>query len=156
VFLLDRAGAGVEAVAVALAAGRPGARVAAGEGDVRERQDWHRCWDLCSERLGPVGGAVGRAATPPQVNILVNIAGVKGEQDWETVYDINLKGVHLGLETAHQRMSLERGGAGGRVLCVSSTAGVTCRGDMFATPAYTASKHAVTALTRTFGVFSTF
>jgi NAD(P)-dependent dehydrogenase (short-subunit alcohol dehydrogenase family) len=25
-------------------------------------------------------------------------------------------------------------------------------GDMFATPSYTASKHAVTALTRTFGV----
>ena len=23
-------------------------------------------------------------------NILVNIAGVKGEQDWEAVYDVNL------------------------------------------------------------------
>ena len=35
-----------------------------------------------------------------QVDILVNIAGVKGEQDWETVYDVNLvrtfsNGIHL-------------------------------------------------------------
>ena len=49
-------------------------------------------------------------------------------------------------------MSLEAGGAGGVVVSVSSTCGVTCQGDMFATPAYTASKHAVTAMTRTFGV----
>ena len=49
-------------------------------------------------------------------------------------------------------MSLEAGGGGGVVVCVSSTCGVTCQGDMFATPAYTASKHAVTAMTRTFGV----
>ena len=49
-------------------------------------------------------------------------------------------------------MSLEAGGAGGVVVNVSSTCGVTCQGDMFATPAYTASKHAVTAMTRTFGV----
>ena len=114
----------------------------------------------------------------------MNIAGVKGEQDWEAVYDINLvrwffflskfivsqKGVHLGIETAWARMSKEKGGQGGRVVSVSSTCGVTCQvdhslehlhcqplstvaqGDMYATPAYTASKHAVTALTRTMGV----
>ena len=74
-----------------------------------------------------------------QVDILVNIAGVKGEQDWETVYDVNLvnpvsmeitlsqKGVHLGLETAWARMSKEKGGQGGRVISVSSTCGVTCQ-----------------------------
>ena len=44
---------------------------------------------------------------------------------------------------------------GGLVVNISSTAGVTCIGDMMATPTYVASKHAVTALTRTFGV-STF
>ena len=26
-------------------------------------------------------------------DILVNIAGVKREEDWQTVYDVNLKGV---------------------------------------------------------------
>lgn len=58
----------------------------------------------------------------------------------------------MGLDVAMARMSMEKGGAGGRVVVVSSTCGVTCQGDMFATPAYTASKHAVTALTRTMGV----
>ena len=104
-------------------------------------------------------------------DILVNIAGVKGEQDWEAVYDVNLvsgephqptrhcdsvpglqKGVHHGLETGTRHMSREAGGRGGVIVNVSSTCGVTCQGDMYATPAYTASKHAVTALTRTAGV----
>ena len=74
------------------------------------------------------------------MDILVNIAGVKGEQDWEAVYDVNLvkipfpsksvlaqKGVHLGLEIAWARMSKENGGKGGRVISVSSTCGVTCQ-----------------------------
>ena len=85
-------------------------------------------------------------------DIVVNIAGVKGEDDWEAVYDINVKGVHHGVSTSMKKMSRDQGGAGGVVVNVSSTCGVTCVGDMFATPAYTASKHAVTALTRTYGV----
>ena len=40
---------------------------------------------------------------------------------------------------------------GGLVVNISSTAGLTCIGDMRASPAYVASKHAITALTRTFG-----
>ena len=56
------------------------------------------------------------------------------------------------METGLSQMSREAGGRGGVIVNVSSTCGVTCHGDMFATPAYTASKHAVTALTRTFGV----
>ena len=44
------------------------------------------------------------------------------------------------------------GGSGGAVINLSSTAGLTCVGDMYTVPAYTASKHAVTTLTRTFGV----
>ena len=62
------------------------------------------------------------------------------------------KGVHNGINTATKFMSKESGGRGGIIVNVSSTCGVTCHGDMYATPAYTASKHAVTALTRTFGV----
>jgi len=138
VFLMDLPGTEVESARVEVEKARPGAQVGAGEGDVRERGDWGRCWDLCTQQLG-------------EVDILVNIAGVKGEQDWEKVYDVNVKGVHMGLEVAMERMSKEKGGSGGRVVVVSSTCGVTCQGDMFATPAYTASKHAVTALTRTMG-----
>ena len=107
--------------------------------DVRAADSWEAAWEECVESLG-------------QPDILVNIAGVKGEEDWETVYDVNLKGVHHGVQTGLRRMSREVGGRGGVVVNVSSTCGVTCHGDMFATPAYTASKHAVTALTRTFGV----
>ena len=107
--------------------------------DVRAGHSWEAAWEKCVESLG-------------QPDILVNIAGVKGEEDWETLYDVNLKGVHHGVETGLRRMSREAGGRGGVIVNVSSTCGVTCHGDMFATPAYTASKHAVTALTRTFGV----
>lgn len=138
VFLLDKTGTGLEGIKESLVAGKPGAQVCVGEGDVRNRDDWERLWSHCEDQLG-------------KVNILVNIAGVKGEQDWESVYDVNLKGVHLGIETAIARMSREVGGEGGVVINVSSTCGVTCQGDMYATPAYTASKHAVIALTRTFG-----
>ena len=56
------------------------------------------------------------------------------------------------METGIKFMSREEGGRGGVIVNISSTCGVTCHGDMFTTPAYTASKHAVTALTRTFGV----
>merc|ERR1712223_649346 len=104
VFLMDRAGSDLEGVKESLIKARTEAQVCVGEGDVRERGDWEKSWDLCTEQLG-------------QVDILVNIAG----------------------------------GQGGRVVSVSSTCGVTCQGDMYATPAYTASKHAVTALTRTMG-----
>ena len=62
--------------------------------------------------------------------------------------------MHRGLECATRHLSKEQGGPGGVVVNLSSTVGVTCTGDMFATPAYTASKHAVTALTRTAGVFN--
>ena len=56
-------------------------------------------------------------------------------------------GVHRGILQAFKHMK-----NGGLVVNVSSTAGLTCIGDMMATPAYVTSKHAVTSLTRTFGV----
>ena len=62
------------------------------------------------------------------------------------------KGAHLVIEAAFKHMGKDRDGKGGAVISLSSTAGVTCVGDMYTVPAYTASKHAVTTLTRTFGV----
>lgn len=44
---------------------------------MRSCQDWGRCWAACEDSLGKVG-------------VLVNIAGVRGEEDWEAVYDVNL------------------------------------------------------------------
>lgn len=106
--------------------------------DVRNKEDWENGWKSCENNIGMPA-------------VVVNIAGVKGEHNWDQVYDVNLKGVHLGIETALSHLSREKGGPGGIIINISSTVGVTCQGDMFATPAYTASKHAVTALTRTFG-----
>merc|ERR1711976_1127142 len=80
------------------------------------------------------------------VDILINNAGIVGEQNWQRIYEINIKGVHQGILKAFKHMK-----NGGLVVNISSTAGVTCIGDMMATPTYVASKHAVTALTRTFG-----
>ena len=44
------------------------------------------------------------------------------------------------------------GGKGGVVLNLSSVVGLTTEKTIFCIPGYCASKHAVTALTRTFGV----
>ena len=64
------------------------------------------------------------------------------------------KGAHLVIEAAFKHMGKDGdlGGKGGAVINLSSTAGITCVGDMYTVPAYTTSKHAVTTLTRTFGV----
>ena len=64
------------------------------------------------------------------------------------------KGTHRGIELAFKYMGIEReGGKGGVVMNISSTAGITCKPKIsYALPAYYASKHAVTSLTRCFGV----
>ena len=139
VWVGDVSEAGVDQVVQTLREKHSQARLGGAVLDVRSGESWQAAWQECVESLG-------------QPDILVNIAGVKGEEDWQKVYDVNLKGVHHGVQTALRQMSREAGGRGGVVVNVSSTCGVTCHGDMFATPAYTASKHAVTALTRTFGV----
>jgi NAD(P)-dependent dehydrogenase (short-subunit alcohol dehydrogenase family) len=65
------------------------------------------------------------------------------------------KGAHLVIELAFQFMGKKSdkvgAGRGGVVVSLSSTAGITCVGEMNTVPAYTTSKHAVTTLTRTFG-----
>lgn len=138
VFLCDSDPSCLAATVEELKKEHPAAKVAFSVLDVRKLADWESSWERCVSELG----------TP---TIIINIAGVKGEEHWEQTYDVNIKGVHNGITTAQKLLSKETGGPGGIVLNVSSTCGVTCLGDMFATPAYTASKHAVTALTRTFG-----
>ena len=60
-------------------------RVGGGVLDVRSGEGWEAAWRSCVESLG-------------NPDILVNIAGVKGEQDWETLYDTNLVRSGLGGE----------------------------------------------------------
>ena len=45
--------------------------------DVRKKDDWENAWEVCENNIGKPA-------------VVVNIAGIKGEQNWEDVYDINL------------------------------------------------------------------
>ena len=87
-----------------------------------------------------------------QVDILVNNAGVgylmkqvveMPVEEWETVLDVNLKGMFLC--TKHVAAAMIESGRGGRILNIASQAAKT--GFPFAS-AYTASKHGVVGFTR--------
>jgi len=109
--------------------------------DVTNENSFDAAFRKCIEKLGEVP------------DILINAAGILGEEQWDTLYDINLKGTHRGIELAFKYMGIEQeGGKGGVIMNISSTAGITCRPKIsYALPAYYASKHAVTSLTRCFG-----
>ena len=86
-----------------------------------------------------------------RLDILVNNAGIyrRGlvedttEQEWDTVLDVNAKGVFLGIRFAIPAM---RAGGGGSIVNISSVAGII--GSKQST-AYNASKGAVRLLTKT-------
>jgi len=139
VFIMDRDKEALAKVLEDLGSRQGTERVQGACGDVRNRQDWLDMWDICSDKLGV-----------PQ--ILINLVEEDKENDMEEVYDTNVKGWHLCVSLALEKLSLECGGGGGVVLGVSSHQGVTCQGpQMYCSPAVTASRHAVTALTRTYG-----
>ena len=77
VWLGDLSQTGVEQVVASLGGKHGVERVGGGELEVRSGEGWRTAWQNCADSLG----------TP---DILVNIAGVKGEEDWETLYDVNL------------------------------------------------------------------
>ncbi|XP_076465867.1 15-hydroxyprostaglandin dehydrogenase [NAD(+)]-like [Babylonia areolata] len=81
-----------------------------------------------------------------RLDIMVNNAGIINEEDPERVVDINVKGVITGTNLAVEVMNKEKGGNGGVIINVASTAGVTSRGYMC--PSYTASKFAVSGFTQ--------
>lgn len=86
------------------------------------------------------------------IDIFINFVEEIGESDWSRLYDVNIKGCHRGIQMGFERMGGSAAEGRGRVvLNLTSTMGVSCRGIMHAVPAFTASKHAITALTRTFG-----
>jgi NAD(P)-dependent dehydrogenase (short-subunit alcohol dehydrogenase family) len=93
-----------------------------------------------------------------RLDILVNNAGVgvvaplldTDEKMWDTVMDVNAKGVLLCSQAAARRMIGQ--GEGGRIVNNASGAGKVAPGADIPLGAYSASKHAVVALTRQFGL----
>ena len=106
--------------------------------DVTDQDDWRSA----------IGAAVSRFG---KLDVLVNNAGifrrggVEGttEEDWDTIMDVNAKGVFLGTKLAIPEM---RKAGGGSIVNISSTAGLI--GDSISSAAYTASKGAVRLFTK--------
>ncbi|SDL84164.1 SDR family NAD(P)-dependent oxidoreductase [Sediminibacillus halophilus] len=85
------------------------------------------------------------------IDILVNNAGISTmaevlemeEEDWDSVMDVNAKGVFLASKYAARQMKIE--GNGGKIINISSQAGKNGYRYM---GSYVASKHAVLGLTK--------
>ena len=106
--------------------------------DVTDEDSWKRAVDAAVERYG-------------KVDILVNNAGVAfwtfgddaSVEDWDTVMDINAKGVFLGTKAVIPEM---RKAGGGSIVNISSISGMI--GQATIHPGYNASKGAVRILTK--------
>jgi meso-butanediol dehydrogenase / (S,S)-butanediol dehydrogenase / diacetyl reductase len=102
-----------------------------------------------------VGGAVEAFG---RLDILVNNAGIAAvgllletdEQTWDTIMRVNAKGTLLCSQAAARQM-IEQG-EGGRIINNASGAGKIAPGRDVPLGAYAASKHAVVALTKQFGL----
>ena len=93
-----------------------------------------------------------------KLDILVNNAGIAiiaslmdtDEATWDALMNVNAKGVLLCSQAAAQQMIDQ--GNGGRIINNASGAGKTAPGRGTPLGAYAASKHAVVALTKQFGL----
>lgn len=144
--------------AVAVACAREGATIVAADvldlGDTVARVEEH------GRRCVPVPTDVtDRAATEQLVatavdecggvDVLVTCAGVYGagaldidEQEWDRVYEINVKGTYLAIQAAFPALA----DGGGKIVCLGSIAGKV--GGVLAGPHYVASKGAIHAMIR--------
>ena len=106
--------------------------------DVTSEADWQRAVERAESKYG-------------KLDILVNNAGISmrhsdmdvSSDDWDTMMDVNAKGVFLGVKYAIPAM--QRAG-GGSIVNISSIAGIL--GRPLASPAYSASKGAVRVFTK--------
>lgn len=118
-----------------------GGRILGREGDVRDLASIEAALDDAEKEFGPVFGVVANAGIASMVH--------GKSQAWQDVIDVNLTGVYNTMEAAIPR--LIAGGKGGSVVIVSSTAGLTGIGGSSAGGlSYSASKHGVVGLMRTY------
>ena len=106
--------------------------------DVTSEADWQQAVERAESKYG-------------KLDILVNNAGISmrhsdmdvSSEDWDTMMNVNAKGVFLGVK--HAIPAMRRAG-GGSIVNISSIAGIL--GRPMASPAYSASKGAVRVFTK--------
>lgn len=113
-----------------------GGRASAHELDVRSAEAWAALAEETHERTG-------------RIDYLFNNAGigVGGEmrdydlEDWDDVFDVNLRGVAYGIQAVYPRMIAQRSG---HIVNTASVAGLVAAPE----GSYTATKHAVVGLSK--------
>ncbi|XP_037036982.1 alcohol dehydrogenase-like [Bradysia coprophila] len=83
-----------------------------------------------------------------RIDIVVGNAGILCESDYERTINVNLLGILHSTYAAIDVMSKEKGGNGGIIVNLSSVAGLNTTTWM---PAYSAAKHGIVGLNRSFG-----
>ncbi|MYW46969.1 SDR family oxidoreductase [Streptomyces sp. SID161] len=116
-----------------------GAQVVCAAGDVTSPDDVKRAVGLAVDRYGRLDAAFNNAGTTTEPALLHET----DDADYDTVLDVNLRGVWLCMK--HQIKAMLAGGAGGAIVNNSSIAGV--RATSAGAP-YVAAKHAVLGLTK--------
>lgn len=102
--------------------------------DVTDPADWDACAALAREQHGRVDGLINNAGTTSRVRL-----GEVELQDWQRLFDVNVTGALLGIQTLMPLM-----GPGGSIVNVGSLAALTAH----YTAAYTTSKWALRGLSQ--------
>lgn len=117
-------------------------RIYAAQADVRDEAGLRAAFEAGVAELGPVDIVLANAGIAP-------LAVHETHDAWQDVIDVNLTGVFNTVETAKPSM-IERG-QGGAIVLTSSTAGINgIGGDTRGGLGYTASKHGVVGLMRSY------
>jgi SDR family mycofactocin-dependent oxidoreductase len=117
-------------------------RIFTAQADVRDAVALKTAFDAGTAELGPVDIVLANAGIAP-------LAVHEASNAWQDVIDVNLTGVYNTVETAIP--SMIEGGRGGAIVLTSSTAGLSgITGPTSGGLGYTAAKHGVVGLMRSY------
>ena len=108
--------------------------------DVLNEDEVRKTIDLVIKKFGKLDILVNNAGVGYLMGPIVNCS----KEDWDTVINVNLRGVFFGIKHAAKQMIVQR--TGGRIINIASQA--SKRGFKYMS-AYVSSKHGVVGLTRT-------
>lgn len=110
--------------------------------DVRQPETLHSAIQVTVDRFGSLDVMVCNAG----LNVRKASLEVT-EEDWDTVLDVNLRGVFFSAQAAARQMVGQ--GSGGKIVCIASIMGLVARANA---AAYCASKAGVVNLTRALAI----